>query len=161
MRRELLPATARFGGYILLVGFLLLLAGISLALLATILAAVAAPLTALVVFLATALALWALLYLSLADKALFLSRSSPAEAIRRSVLLVRGHFWPALGLFILVNLILQGTPLAWRLITGHPVGALVAMLGNAYIGTGVMAGTLVFYRDRAGIQGVPASERSG
>ncbi len=161
LRRELLPATARFGGYVMLVGALFLLVGITLALFIAILAAVAAPLAALVVFLATALAIWALLYLSLADKALFLSRSSPAEAIRRSMSLVKGHFWPALGLFVLVNLILQGTPLAWRLITGHPVGALVAMVGNAYIGTGVLAGTFVFYRDRAAIPGVPASERSG
>ena len=41
-------------------------------------------------------------------------------------------------------------------------GALVAMVGNAYIATGVVAGTVVFYRDRAlAVRGVSATERSG
>lgn len=162
LARGLLPATTRFGGYILLVVVAFALAAIPLALLSTLLAALAAPLAALAVLLATALFLWALLHLSMADKAVFVSGSGPVQAAGLSVALVRRYFWPALWLFVLVNVILQGTPLAWRLITGHPLGALVAMVGNAYIATGVVAGTVVFYRDRAlALQGVSATERSG
>ena len=65
----------------------------------------------------------------------------PLRAIWASFSVVRYNFWASIGLVILVNVILLGTTIAWqRVLMSNPVGLLVAVIINAYIGTGLVIG---------------------
>jgi uncharacterized integral membrane protein len=81
---------------------------------------------------------------------LLLDRVGPFAALRRSARLVWRHFWGTIGLLLLAALITQGTLLIWRQLAQWPLGTLLAVLGSCYIGGGLLAARLVFYRERAG-----------
>lgn len=88
-------------------------------------------------------------YLYFATIGMVMDNLSIRVAVTRSFGLVRHSFWPTLGFVILTNMITLGfalllNPLAMR----PPAGTIVAILGNAYIGTGIVLGLLVFYRTR-------------
>lgn len=93
-------------------------------------------------------ALWLALYLFFALDAIFVTRSGPWGAIQNSFRTVRHHFWPALSIFAIINVILWGTPIAWRLVMAHPLGIAVSIVGNAYVATGLTAASMIFYRQR-------------
>lgn len=139
----------RFTGLVALLG---LLALVALALV-TVLGAVAALMGALMlaIFFAFVLAgaFLASFYLFLAQEALFLERAGPLTAIRRSFRVVRGDWVAGLGLFLLVNIISVGMGLIWHRLAQWPVGFSLAVLGNAYIATGLATAVMVFYWDRA------------
>lgn len=70
-------------------------------------------------------------------------------AIGRSVRLVQEHFLATIGFFLLTVFISWGfTLLLAALSQLTPWGALVAIIVNAYIGTGLAMALLVFYRSR-------------
>ncbi len=70
------------------------------------------------------------------------------QAIWNSLNVVLRNFWPTLGLFMLINLIGGGLTILWqRLSTGSWL-TLVGILGNAYVGSSLLAGSLIFYRNR-------------
>ena len=95
------------------------------------------------------LTLFIFFYLYFATVALVMDDLSIREAMVRSFRLVRDGFWPTLGFVVLVNLISLGFTLLLNPLAGSPpVGTLLAILGNAYIGTGLVLGLLVFYRTR-------------
>jgi hypothetical protein len=93
-------------------------------------------------------ALWLMLYLFFVKSAIFVGDVSPLWAIWHSFNLVRHNLWSALGLFLLINIVTWGMAIAWGLIVGHPLGAVVAITGNAYVVTGLAAATMIYYRDR-------------
>ncbi len=95
-----------------------------------------------------ALIMLAGIYLFFADDAIFVANAPAWRAVSYSVRVVWKNFWPAVGFILLVNLILVGTPLAWRLIIENPVGILAAIAGHAYIATGLAAGGMIFLRQR-------------
>jgi hypothetical protein len=71
------------------------------------------------------------------------------QAIARSVVLVRNNFWATLGFILLYNVITLGFSLIMaRLATATPAAALIAIVINAYIGSGLAMALLVFYRTR-------------
>ncbi len=92
--------------------------------------------------------LWALFVLYFSTSALFVSSLRPLEAVRWSYQIVRGNFWPALGFVVLVTVISVGIPLALSYIMSTALGTAVSIVGNAYIGTGLVAASMVFYRER-------------
>ncbi len=92
--------------------------------------------------------LWALLYLSFVPQAITLAETKPLSAVWTSFAVVRHNFWSALGLILLSNLIATGLGLILRNLLGSVPGTLVAILANAYVGTGLAAAAFVFYRDR-------------
>lgn len=97
--------------------------------------------------------MWVALYLFFANDAIFVTRSGPLGAVRNSISVVRRNFWPSLGIFGIINVILWGTPLAWRLVMGHPLGIVASIVGNAYIATGLTAASMIYYRQRYGSGG--------
>jgi len=99
-------------------------------------------------FLAWALILWLLIYVSFFPQAITISGQGPWAAVRQSFSLVRHSFWPCLGLIILTNVIGMGMSLMLRLIMGSVMGMAVAILANAYLGTGLTMAMFIFYRDR-------------
>lgn len=91
---------------------------------------------------------WAYIYMYFTQGAIFVSEVNPVRAIKQSVTVVRRYFWSAIGFILLISVIGLGTPLAWEKILDNPAGAMVAIIGNAYISTGLIAGTMIFLRDR-------------
>jgi len=102
-------------------------------------------------FIIWALVLWVLLYISFVPQAVAMAEEGPLRALWFSFLIVRTNFWSALGLILLTNLIGTGLSLVWRNVMAAPSGMLLAILGNAYIGSGLTAAAFIFYRDRVAV----------
>jgi hypothetical protein len=99
--------------------------------------------------LAGVLTLIVFFYLYFVTVALIMDNVPLNVAIMRSMRLVQENFWPTLGFILLSNLI--GLGIALLLVQLANIGmwaALVAIVVNAYIGTGLSMALLVFYRSR-------------
>lgn len=93
--------------------------------------------------------LWAVLYLFFVVDAMVLQDVGAQRAILNSVIVVRTNFWPALALVVLLNLLTVGLSIMWHWLAGAvPAGMLLAIAGNAFVGSGLIAASFVFYRDR-------------
>jgi hypothetical protein len=95
------------------------------------------------------IALAAQLYLFFAPDAIFVSRVGPIQAIRRSVAVVHSGVWSALTLAILITVILIGMSQVWIALAGQASwGLALGIVGNAYIASGLVAASMLFYRER-------------
>ena len=95
--------------------------------------------------------IWAGIYLFFVPEALFVSLVGPLQAVKRSVAVVRGSFWSTVGLIVLSWLLLAGLGQVWRLAAerlASPWGVGLGVLGNAYIGSGLIAAAMTFYYQR-------------
>ena len=91
-----------------------------------------------------------------------LSEAKPRAAFVGSVHVVRSALWPTLILLAVTNLLSTGLGLIWqRLLLASTAGALIAMLINAFIGTGLTLTFFLFYRDRLAILQIPALDQRG
>lgn len=99
-------------------------------------------------FIVWALVLWVLLYLFFVPQAVTMAEESPLRALWSSFVVVRTSFWSALGLILLTQLIGSGLSLIWRNVMALPSGTVIAIVGNAYVGSGLTAAAFIFYRDR-------------
>ncbi len=116
---------------------------------ATLIALLSPSIGALLMALMSGLAFVALFYLYFSTAGLVIDDLTIMNAISRSVQLVRNSFWPTFGFIILINLISSGFSLIWMALTSYvPAGTFVAIVGNAYIGTGLAMAMLIFYRTR-------------
>lgn len=73
------------------------------------------------------------------------------ESFRGSFKVVRRYFGPSVGFFAAYLLVTGAIPLAWAAMVGHPAGTLIAVVGHAFVTSGMIASAFVFYRDRAEI----------
>lgn len=88
-------------------------------------------------------------YLYFSTAALVIDNLPVHRAMLQSFRLVRNNFWATLGFVVLTNLISIGiTLLLDQLVALQPVGLLLAVGVNAYIGSGLAMALLVFYRTR-------------
>ncbi len=95
---------------------------------------------------AGALMLWVFLYL--VQPAVFAARLSAPAAVAESVRVVKANLGATIRLFALVMVITFGTGLVWQGFDGSGVGVLVAIVGNAYVVTGLTVAVPLFYIDR-------------
>lgn len=146
--RHLPGLWARFTAYL---GLLILL-GVTLgipALLLTGLAMAFSPAAvALVMLLAIGGAFLLAVYLFLGDEAVIVGGVGPVRAIRESLRIATRHFWSVVGLFLLVTLISQGLDIIWRRIAPTTIGMWSAIIGSAFISTGLAASVMVYYWGR-------------
>lgn len=92
---------------------------------------------------------WLGLYLYFVVYAIMVNRVGPIRAIWNSANVVARNFWSALALVMLIIVLTQGLALVWqRLGQVNPIGAIIGIAGNAFIGSGLVAASLLFYRDR-------------
>ncbi len=91
---------------------------------------------------------WLVFYLFFALAAVILSDAGPLRAALTSVEVVRANFWPAVAFIGLSLVIDTGLPIVWRALAGQLWGLMAGMVGNAYVGTGLAAASMLFYRDR-------------
>jgi hypothetical protein len=89
------------------------------------------------------------LYLYFVPMGLIMDNLDLWSAVVQSFRLVRDNFWGALGLIFLSDLISLGFALILEhVVVYQPVGTLAAILANAFVGSGLTLGLLVFYRSR-------------
>lgn len=91
---------------------------------------------------------WAYVYTGFAPEAILISRAGPLRAIYHSVHVVRRDLTGTLGLLLLSFVIASGLGVVWRQLALTPTGLAIAILGSAYIGSGLSAARLEFYRER-------------
>jgi len=95
------------------------------------------------------IAVWISFYLFFTVDAIVIGEAGVARAIWNSVNVVHRNLWASLGLIVLINVISVGLNLIWRnLEVAAPWGALAGITGNAFVGSGLAAASLVFYQDR-------------
>lgn len=136
--RQVRPAAWRLIGYTLLLTLaaLLIIAVVTAAIVAIGLAAlpVAIGLTILVVLAAIPLSLWLNVKLLLVPAAIILEEASIRQALARSWTLVRGRFWPALGIVVVIQLafgiLAQVVNVPFSLL-GSALSAIVAPTGSS------------------------------
>lgn len=149
------PLLSRVWGYWLRVILLLLifaggavLLGFPLAMGLALVSLLSESLATILSTLLLALLLWVGFYLFFVIDAIVISDVGPLSAIRNSINVVRRNFWSSLGLIILINVIGMGLSFIWRALGAKPWGLALGIVGNAYIGSGLAAASLIFYRDR-------------
>ena len=92
--------------------------------------------------------LWLLTSLYFAGDAILLDGQPLLQSLTRSILLARTQSLATIGLAAAINLVVVGFRVVWGLIGQRPAGAVLAMAGNAYLGTGMMLAVFVYYQDR-------------
>jgi hypothetical protein len=97
-----------------------------------------------------AIMVWVLIYMTFFPQAITLGEAGPLGALLTSFAIVRATFWSTLWLVVLINVINRGLAFLWSqlLVSPTTAGTLVAVLGNAYIGTALTLALFIFYRDR-------------
>ena len=91
------------------------------------------------------LTLWFLVSLFFVNEAILLNRQPVGRAILQSIALVHNNFWPTMGFALLVNLLMYGFRVVWEIMGRTPVGAGLAIVGNAYLATSLLLAVFVFY----------------
>lgn len=79
---------------------------------------------------------------------LLINETGLLQSVWNSVMMVRRNLWPTLGLILLTNVLSAGLMLVWQRLTFASWGMAIAILGNAFIGSGLVAAIMVFYMDR-------------
>jgi hypothetical protein len=82
--------------------------------------------------------------------AMFLDDVGPVKALVASLSLVARHRGASLLFVAVVSLIGTGWALVWSGFEGVPASAVLRIAGQSYVSCGLVAATMIFYRDRAG-----------
>jgi hypothetical protein len=88
------------------------------------------------------------LYLARTTDAIAVSDAGPFRAIKLSVMVVRRNFWTMLRLFTAGWLISAGFPVVWAYLARQSAGVPLAVVGNAFLNTGLLAAAMILFRDR-------------
>jgi len=86
--------------------------------------------------------------LALTPEAIAVRQVGPLQAIKLSVLVVRHNFGRTLGLLAAIILVGQGFPLVLGLLAQEAAGMPLAIVGNAFISTALLAAGMFFFRER-------------
>lgn len=115
--------------------------------------AVVSPQLAALLFSAMAIGLlWLSVYAGIVffftPRAMILDNEGIVHSVWSSVNVVHRNVGPVIVFVLLVNVIQAGLMYIWRLLAVNTIGTLAGILGNAYVSTGLVMASLVFYRDR-------------
>lgn len=92
---------------------------------------------------------WGFIFFFFSALAIVVDSTTAIESFRRSYRVVRSYFWQALGFIVAFMLVTGGFPFFWRFLLNAPAGVAIAIIGNAFIASGMLAAAMLFYRDRA------------
>jgi hypothetical protein len=99
--------------------------------------------------------LWVVFYMAFVIHGLALRDSTFMEAVRFSAILMRTQFLPAGGLLLRGAIIYWGLGLVWTIPAGDAWLRAGAILGNAFIASGVLCATAFFYLARVPVKTTP------
>ena len=91
---------------------------------------------------------WVNIYIGFYREAIVIHDQGPLRAIYTSFNVVRRNFWGTLGFLALSLIISLGSGVIWYRLVGSTAGLIVAMIGSAYIGSGLLAARMAFFRER-------------
>ena len=92
--------------------------------------------------------IWISIYIGFTAEAIVISGLGPLRAIYTSFNVVRRNIWGTLG-FLAITLVIQlGSGVIWHSLVNTVIGAVIAMVASAYIGSGLLAARMAFYRER-------------
>ncbi|MDQ2998169.1 MAG: hypothetical protein M3R61_14120 [Chloroflexota bacterium] len=91
---------------------------------------------------------WINIYIGFYREAIVIHDQGPLRAIYTSFNVVRRNFWGTLGFLALSLIISLGSGVIWFRLVGSTAGLIVAMIGSAYIGSGLLAARMAFFRER-------------
>ena len=148
--RSLGRTTVGLLGYAALVLAAFVLVVAPAALIGLLLLAAVPPIGAFLLLLLLIVLFWLNIYIGFVPEAIALGGVDPVAALRASVALVRRSFWATLGLLLVLYVISIGLGVLWGILVGSPIGLVVAVLGSAYISSGLAAARMVFFQQRAG-----------
>jgi hypothetical protein len=147
--REAILAWLRVVGFAIVLLVLMVMVVIPLAIVTTLASLIAAGAAMLMTGVVVTIALVAQLYLFFTSDAIFMSRVGPIEAMRRSVSVVHAGAWSALSFAVLVTVTLVGMTQVWTALASQAGwGLAFAIVGNAYIASGLVAASMLFYQER-------------
>jgi hypothetical protein len=133
--------------FVVLVGFVLLLAYVPVSVVVGVLLLISPAIGSAVAGAAGILSMLLLIFLYFVVPALIMDNLAIMGAIRRSIKLVRDNLLTTIGFLLLSTLIGLGFALLLsQLADANTPAAVIAILVNAYIGTGLAMAWLVFYR---------------
>ena len=115
---------------------------------ATLISLVNQGLASFVLIVGVMIILWTLLYMAFAVPAIFVSGANPVQAVWNSITVFRFNSWSAIGLVFLTYLIQMGFSLVWPMFFDTPWGTVLNVIANAFLGSGLIAATMLFYHDR-------------
>lgn len=147
----LVRRAVRYWGVLLILGVLLvatlLFLGVPLLFLSGLLQLLGlSPGTPLLLMIVPLLLAW--LYLARTTDAIAVRDAGPFAAIKLSVRVVRRNFVLMLRLFAAGWLISAGFPLLWAYLARQTAGVPLAVVGNAFLNTGLLAAAMILFRDR-------------
>lgn len=145
---QVLRFCTRFALFWILRFVLLVAAGIPLTMIAVLLAAFSPGLASLYSTVIAGLLVWLSFYGIFFVAAMAVNHASIWRAIWNSFNIVLRNFWPTFALFGLINLIGGGLSILWQQLSTGSLLTLLGIVGNAYVGTGLVAASMVFYQDR-------------
>jgi hypothetical protein len=149
--RGLLGLALRLTAFSLLLGVLVLALRVPLGVAATLLLLAGNAVTGVLFALIGGVTLWLLLWfltsLFFVSETLLLDREPLWRGVIRSIAMVRFNGLSTIGLVLVINLLMLGFRAVWGLMGGTPLGAIVAVLGNAYLATGMLLAVFVYYED--------------
>jgi hypothetical protein len=93
------------------------------------------------------LTMWFLSSLYFVGDALAFDRQPLLPSLMRSLLLARSNSFRVLILVALVNVLLLGARAIWGIIGANPIGAILAIIVNAYLVTATTIGIYLYYKD--------------
>jgi hypothetical protein len=91
---------------------------------------------------------WIYIYIGFYSEAIVINDQGPLRAIYTSFNVVRRNFWGTLGLLALSLIISLGSGVIWHRLVGSTAGLIVALVGSAYVGSGLLAARMAFFRER-------------
>lgn len=94
------------------------------------------------------LGVWISIYIGFMREAIVVSGLGPLRAIYTSFNVVRRNLWATLGFLLLTLVIGLGSGVIWHMLVNSTAGLIVAIVGSAYIGSGLIAARMAFYRER-------------
>jgi hypothetical protein len=91
---------------------------------------------------------WIRIYIGFAREAIVVGGQGPLRAIYTSFNVVRFNFWATLGFLALSVVITLGSGVIWMQLSGSTAGLIVAIVGSAYVGSGLLAARMAFFQER-------------
>ncbi|MBC7261240.1 MAG: hypothetical protein H5T63_04425, partial [Chloroflexi bacterium] len=81
-------------------------------------------------------------------RAIILDDIGIVHALWHSLHVVHRNFSATIGFILLINIVQTGLLYIWRMLATNIVGTVAGIIGNAYVGTGLVVASFIFYRDR-------------
>jgi hypothetical protein len=94
-------------------------------------------------------AVLSMIYLFFLVDAIVVSEVGPVRAAISSAQVVANNFWATVGFILLTYMISLGMQVIWKTLSGSPAGVVIAIVGNAYVASGLAAASLLYYKTRA------------